>query len=893
MSIRTRIIIAVTICLFVACGSISGIAYVLARQSASDSFYNLSLSELRRIEERIQTFIAPGEMNVKYLAGLDLIRGSRGQLTSYLDTTETTTLYYDNHPPYEQEIYDIFFRAHSSNDNFGLVFMANNDGQYAQAPEGSIKNPHYDPRERSWWKEMMAGAGDVVISSPYLTTGGGMVCSIMAKTYDMQGNHLGMVGVDYDLENLLGDLGSRKILDTGYIVVFDQGGTIIVDGHHPEHVYIDSEIYPELRKAMAQAPDGSMDGSGTRGLKEYIVTYTMPSTGWKLAVVFEESEMMRSSETLLTTIVVVLFIVFGASLATIVFIARGIVRPIEELTDAATIISEGDYAGSEILRHQLARKLNVSASGESQKLAQSLKKMIETLEARIEDAQAATRAKSEFLANMSHEIRTPMNAIVGMVRIGKQAKTEARKDDAFDKIEGASTHLLAIINDILDMSKLEAGKMELAAVNFSFEDMLRRVVDVVNLGIEAKSLSFKIRIDSRIPATLSGDDQRLAQVIVNLLSNAIKFTPEHGSIIVTAQLLDEDAESCTLEISVEDSGIGISQAQQRGLFDAFQQAESGTSRQYGGTGLGLSISKHIISLMAGDIGVQSAPGQGSTFTFTARLGRCPQPRQAVPAGFSDVRVLAVVEAPEVQVYLSRTAERLGFSCNALLSPREAIAHLEEAGPYDIYLISWDVNHDDIFDFVRAAKAQRQGSLAVLMLTTGQWIDIEATALAAGVDRALLRPILPTALAELVHDYLAPEAVVAVAEPESTASFDCTLLLAEDIEINREIVLALLEPEGIRIDCAVNGLEAVEMFTQNPDKYDLILMDLQMPEMDGLAAARAIRAMEPDKAKSIPIIALTANVFKEDVERCMDAGMNGHVGKPLDLDEVLKVIRRML
>ncbi|MDR1589299.1 MAG: response regulator [Oscillospiraceae bacterium] len=900
MSIRMRIISAIAVCLLLACGCISSIAFFLARQSAIDSFYNLATSELKRIEERIQTFMEPGAMNVRYLASLDLIRSSRGKLTSYMDTEEVTTLWYENHPPYEQDVYDVFMWIHDSNTNYGLVFMANDDGQYAQAPEGSIKNPHYDPRERSWYKETMASDLEVVISSPYLTTGGGMVCSIMVRTYEPDGSPLGVVGVDYSLDSLVGDIGARRILNTGYIVGLDNSGNVIVDGHHPEYVQMEREDYPESRRLMAEAGNTSMRNVGERGLREYIVTYRMESTGWTLAVVFNEAEMLESSNTLLITLLATSVMIFAFALAVGIFIARGIARPIEELTEASNIISGGEYERSDELRRSLSQKLNVTGQGESKRLAKSLEMMVDTLHQRIEAAQAATLAKSDFLANMSHEIRTPLNAIIGMTAIGKRAGDPERKDYAFDKIEDASTHLLAVINDVLDMSKVEAGKMELSPVEFYFERTLRNVVNVINFRMDEKHLRFSVRIDPNIPPALIGDDQRLAQVLMNLLSNAVKFTPEGGDVSLDAALLKETDGICEIQISITDTGIGISEEQQARLFNAFQQAESGISRKYGGTGLGLSISKHVAELMGGEIRVRSLPGEGSTFTITVSMGRggAQQPLLAPGRDWGSVRVLAVDDAPEAREIFLEIARGLGVSCDAADGGDAALALVEENGPYDVCFVDRKMAGMDGTELAARLKESGSCGFVVIMVTAADQTDIGADTGRTRPDKILSKPLFPTVVADAINECMGLGGAPGRAAPSDDGDIDgifkgrC-LLLAEDVEINREIVLSLLEPTQIVADCAENGVEAVEAFKRSPDKYDVIFMDMQMPEMDGLEAARRIRALDVPRAKTVPIIAMTANVFKEDIDNCLAAGMNGHIGKPLGLNDILAQLRKYL
>lgn len=380
-----------------------------------------------------------------------------------------------------------------------------------------------------------------------------------------------------------------------------------------------------------------------------------------------------------------------------------------------------------------------------------------------EEALAASRAKSDFLSTMSHEIRTPMNAIIGMTSIGINEKSPERKDYAFGKIENASTHLLGVINDILDISKIESGKMELSNINFNFSEMLDRVMTVISVKMKDSHHHFSVEIDPNIPDNLYGDDQRLAQVITNILSNATKFTPQDGCIEFNATLLELQNDQCKIQMQVKDSGIGISKQEQKKLFNLFQQAEVGTSRKYGGSGLGLAISKRILELMNGDIWVESATGKGSCFFFTAVL-----------------------------------------------------------------------------------KVPQQASAAL--------------------------PITPASTLK------------AVSAPADFSKY--VLLLVDDIDINLEIVIALLEPTNITIDTAKSGKKAFDAFVTNPDRYNLILMDVQMPEVDGLQATQMIRALNTPQATAIPIIAMTANVFKEDIERCIKAGMNDHLGKPIIMADVL-------
>jgi signal transduction histidine kinase/DNA-binding response OmpR family regulator/PAS domain-containing protein len=514
----------------------------------------------------------------------------------------------------------------------------------------------------------------------------------------------------------------------------------------------------------------------------------------------------------------------------------------------------------------------------------------------LEQAIQANNAKSNFLSNMSHEMRTPMNAIVGMTSIGKSAADIGKKDYAFEKIEEASTHLLGVINDVLDMSKIETNMMELLSVDFDFEKMLQRVMNIIKFMADEKRQDFRLRVDMDIPRRLVGDDQRLAQVITNLLSNAVKFTPEYGLIYLDTHLVREENGVCTIQIQVTDTGIGISREQQAHLFNPFQQADSSTSRNFGGTGLGLAISKRIVEMMNGEIWVESELGQGSTFTFTIQA-KWGETERYGPlnggANWDSMCALVVDDQPEILKYLQEIAHHLGIGCAVAASGQEALARDQS---YDIYFIDWQMPDIDGIELAKRIKERNLHSSVVLMRSTMAGNEIGDEAKTAGVDKFLSGPLFPSAIADCINaclgmDSLPQEEKRSDRTPDSFAGR--RVLLVEDMEINREIVLALLEPTQLAIDCAKNGAEAVKIFNASPERYDMIFMDLQMPEMDGYEATRLIRQMDDVSAKAIPIVAMTANIFREDIEKCLAVGMNDHVGKPLDLDEVLRKLHQYL
>jgi PAS domain S-box-containing protein len=514
-------------------------------------------------------------------------------------------------------------------------------------------------------------------------------------------------------------------------------------------------------------------------------------------------------------------------------------------------------------------------------------------------AERASAAKSEFLANMSHEMRTPMNAIIGMTNIARSSSDIEKKDYCLGKIDDASNHLLGVINDILDMSKIEANKLDLSYTEFDFEKMLMKMANVINFRVDEKGQNFHVLIDKNIPRTIVCDEQRLSQVIANLLSNAVKFTPENGAITLAAHRVAIENDDCLLQINVIDSGIGVTDEQKDRLFRSFEQADSSTSRKFGGTGLGLAISKRIVEMMNGKIWVGSEPGKGSTFSFQfhALQGTSRQSESLLASGvnWDNIRVLAVDDSWEIREYFKDIAERIGITCDIAAGGIEACKHIEESGPYDVYFIDWKMPGMNGIELSRRIGEYGASKSVIIMISATDWNLIADEAKEAGVSKFIQKPLFASAIADCINQCLGTEP--SARDDEEQDATDCfagyKLMLVEDVEINREILISVLEPTALEIVCAENGVEAVDLFGSTPDDFDMIFMDVHMPEMDGYEATRRIRAMDFEHAKEIPIVAMTANVFREDIENCLAAGMDDHVGKPLNFDEVMRKLRQYL
>ena len=572
---------------------------------------------------------------------------------------------------------------------------------------GWIPPDDYFPPNRPWHVGATRLGGRVYLSDPYVDADTGQMCiTFSQQVFNADNDPVGIVALDIRLDRITDYVSSQRIVRDGYGILLDDKMNVVVH-HNPDfighHLQEAGEGYALLANLMnAREPISAVRIQDSNG-GDSVVFFRTIFNGWKLGIIIPRSSYYEQVISMGFVL-----IPLGLGLATIL---------------------------SYILVRTRVEKFR---------------------------SEEASMSKSDFLARMSHEMRTPMNAVIGMTQIAKTADDPEKINYCLTKINNAANHLLGVINDVLDMSKVEAGKLELNNTEFLFQNMLSQVLSVIEIKIEEKEQTLTLNIDPHIPEVIVADHQRLAQVITNLISNANKFTPKGGKISLSIQRESVDHDKCLLKISVQDTGIGIPEEYHDRLFHSFEQADDSISRKYGGTGLGLAISKKIVTLMHGEIWLESNPEQGSCFTFTAQVG------------------LGTTKTHEAKVDSSN-----------------------EQSNY------------------------------------------------------------------------------------SNAFADKKILLAEDVEINQEIVLALLESTGIQIDCANNGKEATTLFMNEPDLYDAILMDVQMPEMDGYAATRMIRGLEVPKATTIPIIAMTANVFKEDIQQCLDSGMNDHIGKPINLDELLE------
>jgi two-component system sensor histidine kinase/response regulator len=523
-----------------------------------------------------------------------------------------------------------------------------------------------------------------------------------------------------------------------------------------------------------------------------------------------------------------------------------------------------------------------------------LKRTQSRLEEALQAAEAASSAKGEFLANMSHEIRTPMNAIIGLARLLEEAGLGRRERAYLARMQMAARSLLAMLNDVLDYSKVEAGQLALERTSFRIDDVLGSIAVMNATGAWHKGIEPVFAVAPGVPARLVGDPMRLQQVLLNLVGNAVKFT-EHGEVVLSIDAARTEIGGVELAFAVRDTGIGIAQDQQRRMFEAFSQADSSTSRKYGGTGLGLAISRRLVEMMGGDLQVDSAPGQGACFRFSAwfgfEAGTAALPAPVPPE--SPQTVLVADDNASSREALARALEGRGWEVDRAASGAEALALLRGSRAYGLAFIDSlmpDLDGASVLAFARTDRAIPMPRCA-LLAADPERERLDAMAADLRIDAVLAKPFTPgaldEALAELAHGGAAPPAPSAA--PLGARLAGMRVLVVEDNLLNQEVANYVLQHAGASVDFAGNGRVAVSMLADRDADYGAVLMDLQMPVMDGFEAASAIRAMG---CTTLPILAMTANAMEEDRLRALRAGMDGYLVKPIDVDELVNALRRL-
>ena len=727
----------------------------------------------------------------------------------------------------------------------------------------------YDATTRPWYQQAIAADGEIVVVAPYQTylTGTDYIETYDTLRLSIAQMYDNSIAFDFDLtvDEINALLETRKTLYTGTkVYLYDKDGYILSStdadyyGHNVETV--DEQVSAQLSSVLSNREERSRGLLIKRidGLFRQVFSYT-------------DAE--------------------GKTVCILVPYAQVFVRNLLFVILLAFLL---------IITEVVFYRINKKHLQQNEEHMREMEQNRQNLKDALEEAENASHAKGDFMSKMSHEIRTPLNAITGYLDIaGDEPDVPEKVEHCIEKSKIASRHLLSIINDVLDISAIESGRMKIAHDDFDIKQMVDSLSTLFFAQAKAKNIHFKVKLNELDTELLVGDELRVRQILLNLLSNAVKFTPEGGNITLGIRQVGKFDAAEHIEFTVQDTGIGMSEEYRSRMFTPFEQETASTARKYGGSGLGLSISNNLVNMMGGNISVQSVQGQGTTFTVLIAFDKSESSKRMTPAPehFQNMRALVVDDDEDTCSYVKALLERMGITGDTVTSGKKALrrvaARNDANHPYDVCIIDWNMKEMDGIETAREVRKICGNTVPIIIATAYDYSSIIEEAKAAGIDKIVSKPLFQSTLFDLLVSTYGKYKPVREAKQERIDLSGTKLLLAEDNEMNMEIALDILRKAGLEITPVVNGQEAFETFTASaPGSFDAILMDIQMPVMDGYTATRKIRESSHPQAKSIPIIAMTANAFTEDVTAALAAGMNDHISKPISYDRLFEALKKI-